>query len=131
MFYFIALLRIIVSPINCKSVQAAKEARYDKESVMKFFRMVYIYLFIFTFGLVNLVNDLNFVLLNVQLVRRRYFSDELPMTSPWSTSVQRPLQRPGDSFIDEDQLYTSTRYDILWSCAMRIYSVSLLHILYG
>lgn len=58
---------------------AAKEARYDKESVLKFFRM---------------------------LVRRRYFSDEL---SPWSNSVQRPLQRPGDNLSDEDQLYSSTR----------------------
>nr|XP_043635326.1 small GTPase LIP1-like [Erigeron canadensis] len=63
-------------------VAAAKEARYDKESVVKFFRM---------------------------LVRRRYFSDELPIASPWSTSVQRPLQRPEDSIIDEDQLYSSTR----------------------
>ncbi|KAF5818699.1 putative P-loop containing nucleoside triphosphate hydrolase [Helianthus annuus] len=61
---------------------AAKEARYDKESVMKFFRM---------------------------LVRRRYFSDELPLASPWSTSVQRPLQRPGDNLIEEEQPYTSTR----------------------
>ncbi|KAI3792741.1 hypothetical protein L2E82_06629 [Cichorium intybus] len=61
---------------------AAKEARYDKEAVMKFFRM---------------------------LVRRRYFSDELPMTSPWSTPVQRPLQRLGDNLSDEDQIYTSAR----------------------
>nr|GEY14954.1 uncharacterized GTP-binding protein At5g64813 isoform X1 [Tanacetum cinerariifolium] len=61
---------------------AAKEARYDKESVMKFFLM---------------------------LVRRRYFSDELPVASPWSTSVPRPLQRPGDSIIEEDQLYAGTR----------------------
>ncbi|KAK9072067.1 hypothetical protein SSX86_008499 [Deinandra increscens subsp. villosa] len=61
---------------------AAKEARYDKESVLKFFRT---------------------------LVRRRYFSDELPITSPWSTSVQRPLQRLEDNLIEEDQSYTGTR----------------------
>nr|XP_043628140.1 small GTPase LIP1-like [Erigeron canadensis] len=60
---------------------AAKEARYDKESVMKFFRM---------------------------LVRRRYFSDELPTANPWSTTMQQPLQRSDDSLIDEDHIYTRT-----------------------
>ncbi|XP_076948984.1 small GTPase LIP1-like [Bidens hawaiensis] len=58
---------------------AAKEARYDKESVMKFFRM---------------------------LVRRRYFSDDLPAANPWSTTIHPPLQRSDDS--DEDRLYSST-----------------------
>lgn len=60
---------------------AAKEARYDKESVMKFFRM---------------------------LVRRRYFSDELPTTNPWSSTIQQPLQRSDDSLSDEDHIYTRT-----------------------
>ncbi|KAM0945452.1 putative sigma-54 interaction domain, ATP-binding site 1 [Dioscorea sansibarensis] len=41
---------------------AAKEARYDKEAIIKFFRM---------------------------LIRRRYFSDELPAPNPWSIS---PIQ---------------------------------------
>ncbi|XP_076881500.1 small GTPase LIP1-like [Bidens hawaiensis] len=69
-------------PGSGRVMAAAKEGRYDKESVMKFFRL---------------------------LVRRRYFSDELPLASPWSTSVQRPLQRPSDNLIEEDQSYTSTR----------------------
>ncbi|XAR73275.1 hypothetical protein NMG60_11007192 [Bertholletia excelsa] len=58
---------------------AAKEARYDKEAVMKFFRM---------------------------LIRRRYFSDELPAPN-WSTAVERSLQRTSESLSDEDQLYKS------------------------
>ncbi|PSR85960.1 Sigma-54 interaction domain, ATP-binding site 1 protein [Actinidia chinensis var. chinensis] len=62
-------------------IAAAKEARYDKEAVIKFFRM---------------------------LIRRRYFSDELPAPHPWSTPVQRPLQRSSESLSDEDQLYKST-----------------------
>ncbi|KAA8530945.1 hypothetical protein F0562_005688 [Nyssa sinensis] len=61
---------------------AAKEARYDKEAVMKFFRM---------------------------LIRRRYFSDDLSTPNPWSTPVQRPLQRSSENLSDEDQLYKSTR----------------------
>ncbi|XP_071730343.1 small GTPase LIP1-like [Rutidosis leptorrhynchoides] len=60
---------------------AAKEARYDKESVMKFFRM---------------------------LVRRRYFSDELPTTNVWS--IQQSLQRSDDSLSDEDRIYMSTSH---------------------
>ncbi|GFS39462.1 ras-related small GTP-binding family protein [Actinidia rufa] len=59
----------------------AKKARYDKEAVMKFFRM---------------------------LIRWRYFSDDLPAPNPWSTPVQRPLQRSSKSLSDEDQLYKST-----------------------
>ncbi|XP_028125072.1 small GTPase LIP1 isoform X4 [Camellia sinensis] len=63
-------------------IAAAKEARYDKEAVMKFFRM---------------------------LIRRRYFSDGLPAPNPWSsTLVQRPLQRSSESLSNEDQLYKST-----------------------
>uniref|UniRef100_A0A5B6Z350 Uncharacterized protein n=1 Tax=Davidia involucrata TaxID=16924 RepID=A0A5B6Z350_DAVIN len=61
---------------------AAKEARFDKEAVMKFFRM---------------------------LIRRRYFSDDLSAPNPWSTPVQRPLHRSGENLSDEDQLYKSTR----------------------
>lgn len=58
-------------------VAAAKEARYDKEAVMKFFHM---------------------------LIRRRYFSDEIPAPSAWSiSSVPRPAQRiDDDNVIDED-----------------------------
>ncbi|XP_043722645.1 small GTPase LIP1-like [Telopea speciosissima] len=55
---------------------AAKEARYDKEALMKFFRM---------------------------LIRRRYFSDDLPASSPWSTMpVQRPYHRSGEISSDDD-----------------------------
>ncbi|KAL2498712.1 putative GTP-binding protein [Abeliophyllum distichum] len=57
---------------------AAKEARYDKEAVMKFFRM---------------------------LIRRRYFSDELPGASSWSTQVHRPLPQFSEISSDEDQMY--------------------------
>ncbi|KAK3017199.1 hypothetical protein RJ639_007754, partial [Escallonia herrerae] len=59
---------------------AAKEARYDKEGVMKFFRM---------------------------LIRRRYFSDDLPAANPWSSPAQRTLQQSLENF-DEDRLYNST-----------------------
>ncbi|KAL0350022.1 UNVERIFIED_CONTAM: Small GTPase LIP1 [Sesamum radiatum] len=57
---------------------AAKEARYDKEAVMKFFRM---------------------------LIRRRYFSDELPGAAPWTAQVNRPLPQSGEIVSDDDQQY--------------------------
>ncbi|XP_073134277.1 small GTPase LIP1 [Henckelia pumila] len=60
---------------------AAKEARYDKEAVMKFFRM---------------------------LIRRRYFSDELPGASTWSAQVSRPLAQSGEITSEDDQLYRSS-----------------------
>ncbi|KAE9604133.1 hypothetical protein Lal_00002334 [Lupinus albus] len=54
---------------------AAKESRYDKEGLMKYFHM---------------------------LIRRRYFSDEIPAPM-WSVSpVQRNSQRIDDTLIDED-----------------------------
>ncbi|KAM7276530.1 hypothetical protein ACFE04_018396 [Oxalis oulophora] len=63
-------------------IAAAKEARFDKEAVMKFFRM---------------------------LIRRRYFSDELPAPSPWSVSpVQRSAQRLDDDMGDQDPYYKKT-----------------------
>ncbi|GLT68910.1 hypothetical protein SLA2020_411030 [Shorea laevis] len=65
-------------PGNGGLIAAAKEARYDKEAVMKFFRM---------------------------LIRRRYFPDELPASNPWSTSVQRPVHHVDENLIDEDQFY--------------------------
>ncbi|KAK7358909.1 hypothetical protein VNO77_00850 [Canavalia gladiata] len=56
-------------------IAAAKEARFDKEAVMKFFRM---------------------------LIRRRYFSDEIPAPA-WSIpSDQRPAQRIDENFIEDD-----------------------------
>nr|ACS66798.2 unknown [Dimocarpus longan] len=65
------------------AIAAAKEARYDKEAVIKFFRM---------------------------LIRRRYFSDELPVPNPWSISpAQKPSsQRLDENFSDEDSFYKST-----------------------
>ncbi|EOX92299.1 Ras-related small GTP-binding family protein [Theobroma cacao] len=61
---------------------AAKDARYDKEGVMKFFRM---------------------------LIRRRYFSDDLPAQNTWSISpVQRPSRRLDENSSDDDQLYKRT-----------------------
>ncbi|XP_052189246.1 small GTPase LIP1-like isoform X2 [Diospyros lotus] len=62
-------------------IAAATEARYDKEALMKFFRM---------------------------LIRRRYFSDELPASNPWSTPpLQSPFQQPSE-ISDEDHLYKNT-----------------------
>ncbi|CAL9202179.1 unnamed protein product [Musa hybrid cultivar] len=58
---------------------AAKEARFDKEAVIKFFRM---------------------------LIRRRYFSDELPGPSPWSISpLQNSLHLTSENSSDENQLH--------------------------
>lgn len=66
-------------PGNGGLIAAAKEARFDKEAVMKFFRM---------------------------LIRRRYFSDEQPASNPWSTPIQRPSILPVDeNFSDEDHFY--------------------------
>ncbi|KAF5751833.1 putative GTP-binding protein yptv3 [Tripterygium wilfordii] len=63
-------------------IAAAKEARYDKEAMMKFFRM---------------------------LIRRRYFSDEIPAPSPWSISpVQGTSQRLHENLIDDDPFYKNT-----------------------
>lgn len=64
---------------------AAKEARYDKEAVLKFFRM---------------------------LIRRRYFADELPVSNSWSVSpVQRPVQRLDENSSDEDYKNISFQSD--------------------
>ncbi|CAM9002242.1 unnamed protein product [Rhodiola kirilowii] len=63
-------------------IAAAKESRYDKEAVMKFFHL---------------------------LIRRRYFSDDLPGPSHWSIpQPQRPKQRLDDSIDDYDSFYKST-----------------------
>uniref|UniRef100_A0A1J3IRP8 Putative GTP-binding protein n=1 Tax=Noccaea caerulescens TaxID=107243 RepID=A0A1J3IRP8_NOCCA len=62
-------------------IMAAKEARYDKEALNKFFRM---------------------------LIRRRYFSDELPSSSStWSLSPA-PSQRLDEGTSDDDQFYKRT-----------------------
>lgn len=45
-----------------------------------------------------------------QLIRRRYFSDDLPASNPWSVSpVERPVQRLDENSSDEDQSYKKTR----------------------
>ncbi|KAK8489448.1 hypothetical protein V6N13_028560 [Hibiscus sabdariffa] len=63
-------------------IAAAKDARYDKEGVMKFFRM---------------------------LIRRRYFLDDLPNPNTWSASpVQRTSQRLDENSSDDEKLYTRT-----------------------
>ncbi|KAL4332100.1 hypothetical protein GQ457_07G004540 [Hibiscus cannabinus] len=60
-------------------IAAAKDARYDKEGVMKFFRM---------------------------LIRRRYFLDDLPNPNTWSASpVQRTSQRLDENSSDDEKLY--------------------------
>ncbi|KAF9681968.1 hypothetical protein SADUNF_Sadunf05G0058500 [Salix dunnii] len=74
-------------------IAAAKEARYDKEAVVKFFRTVRI----------------QHLYLQLLLIRRRYFSDELPAPSPWSASpVQRSVQRLDENISDEDPFYKAT-----------------------
>ncbi|EOA22451.1 hypothetical protein CARUB_v10003098mg [Capsella rubella] len=68
-------------PSNGGLIMAAKEASYDKEAVNKFFRM---------------------------LIRRRYFSDELPSSSSaWSLSPAHS-QWLDEGTSDEDQLYKRT-----------------------
>ncbi|KAI3874029.1 hypothetical protein MKX03_035398 [Papaver bracteatum] len=68
-------------PGNGGLIAAAKEARYDKEAVLKFFNM---------------------------LIKRRYFADELHAPSPWSsTPSQRPPQRLDEDMSNSDQ-YNST-----------------------
>ncbi|MBA0590751.1 hypothetical protein Gorai_019443 [Gossypium raimondii] len=63
-------------------IAAARDARYDKEGVMKFFHM---------------------------LIRRRYFSDDLPTPNTWSASpVQRTSQRLDENSSDDEQLYKGT-----------------------
>lgn len=69
-------------PSSGSLTAAAKEARYDKEAIMKFFRM---------------------------LIRRRYFSDDLPAANAWSPAlVQRIPQRLDDNLNDEDPFVRST-----------------------
>ncbi|KAG2711721.1 hypothetical protein I3843_04G083700 [Carya illinoinensis] len=66
-------------PGNGSLLAAAKEARYDKEAVVKFFRT---------------------------LIRRRYFSDDLNAPTPWSISpVQRASHRLDENLSDEEQPY--------------------------
>ncbi|BAB09412.1 unnamed protein product [Arabidopsis thaliana] len=68
-------------PSNVGLIMAAKEARYDKEALTKIFHM---------------------------LIRRRYFSDELPSpSSAWSLS-HAPSQRLDEGTSDEDQFYKRT-----------------------
>ncbi|XP_010925355.1 small GTPase LIP1 isoform X2 [Elaeis guineensis] len=64
-------------PGNSGLITAAKEARYDKEALIKFFRM---------------------------LIRRRYFSDELPASNPWAVApIQNSIQRLDEISTDDDQ----------------------------
>ncbi|XP_047967384.1 small GTPase LIP1-like isoform X2 [Salvia hispanica] len=72
---------------------SAKEARYDKEALMKFFRM---------------------------LIRRRYFPDELSSSTPWSAQVKGSFPGPGEISSDDDQQYKNSsalgqpyKYDVL------------------
>ncbi|KAF3781965.1 putative GTP-binding protein [Nymphaea thermarum] len=63
-------------------VAAAKEARFDKEAVIKFFRL---------------------------LIRRRYFPDELPKQPSWSVApAQKPVHLSGDSISEDEPVYTRT-----------------------
>ncbi|XP_077243186.1 ras-related small GTP-binding family protein [Tasmannia lanceolata] len=60
---------------------AAREARFDKEALIKFFRM---------------------------LIRRRYFSDELPVPNSWSLApIQRPIHRSNENLIEDDNFHNN------------------------
>ncbi|KAF0929331.1 hypothetical protein E2562_019913 [Oryza meyeriana var. granulata] len=62
-------------PGNSGLLTAAKVARYDKEALVKFFRM---------------------------LIRRRYFSNELPAPSPWSLTPREDTILPVETANDDD-----------------------------
>ncbi|KAJ9675435.1 hypothetical protein PVL29_024380 [Vitis rotundifolia] len=63
-------------------IAAAKEARFDKEAVKKFFLM---------------------------LIRRRYFSNELPAPNPWSSSpFERPAPHSSNNLSDDDVFHMNT-----------------------
>ncbi|XP_072965572.1 small GTPase LIP1 [Typha angustifolia] len=64
-------------PGSSSLLAAAKEGRYDKEALIKFFRM---------------------------LIRRRYFSDELPAPNAWSVASQPNSILSGDNLSDDDQI---------------------------
>lgn len=74
-------------PGNSGLLTAAKEARYDKEAVVKFFRM---------------------------LIRRRYFSNELPAPSPWSLTPRGdtilPVETTNDEELFKRKSYGGQRY---------------------
>ena len=77
---------------------------------MKFFRMVCLFLLTF-YKRVMPEQGFNLKFINVpfQLIRRRYFADELPAASPWAIPVNNSSQS-GEIMSDEDRLYKSTRY---------------------
>lgn len=92
-------------------MQAAKESRYDKEAILKFFQTVGV-LILSSLEIVLLLLDLNVGLFFFpQLIRRRYVSDDLPSANPWSVSpVQRTSQRLDDDLSDDEQFYKNTRF---------------------
>ncbi|XP_044489153.1 small GTPase LIP1-like isoform X1 [Mangifera indica] len=62
-------------------LSAAKGARYDREALLKFFRT---------------------------LIRRRYFSDDLPASNSWFIlPVHRSVQRFDENFSNEEKSYTT------------------------
>ncbi|XP_050157883.1 small GTPase LIP1-like isoform X1 [Malus sylvestris] len=86
-------------------IAAAKEARYDKEAVMKFFRTVCIHALVVSFFFLPTKN-IQLLSWLFQLIKRRYFSDDLPAQNPWSSSpVQRPAQTVDENWSDEDHSY--------------------------
>ncbi|KAK8644491.1 hypothetical protein V6N13_123797 [Hibiscus sabdariffa] len=93
-------------------IAAAKDARYDKEGVMKFFRMVYSHLCLLCvdFWLQFVVwSGVKLASCLLQLIRRRYFLDDLPNPNTWSASpVQRTSQRLDENSSDDEKLYRRT-----------------------
>ncbi|KMZ69203.1 putative GTP-binding protein [Zostera marina] len=64
-------------PANTGLISAAKDARFDKESILKFFHT---------------------------LIRRRYFSDELPSQNTWSASpIQNSIYHSDEISFEDDK----------------------------
>ncbi|XP_039062334.1 small GTPase LIP1-like isoform X1 [Hibiscus syriacus] len=89
---------------------ATKDARYDKEGVMKFFRTVLLPSLLTLCGfLASICCEVSIVKLAsclLQLIRRRYFLDVLPNPNTWSTS--RTSQRLDENYSDDEQFYQRT-----------------------
>ena len=92
--------------------QAAKQARYDKEALIKFFRMVCtdeFHWFIFSAPWISRLMLLN---QTFQLIRRRYFSNEPPAPNPWSLTPREDTILPVETLGDSTDSFQRKR----WAC---------------
>lgn len=73
------------------------------------YAMQYSYVYVFVIYHIYRKSSVSYVFI-FQLIRRRYFSDDLPASNPWSVSpVERPVQRLDENSSDDDQSYKKTR----------------------